>query len=337
MPTTVAQRHPVLVALLALVGLTACAEPPNEVATSAGALRSSDGTIADVVSADDNYSILLAAVEYAGLTGALADPDAQLTVLAPTNAAFEATLSELGLEAADLLTEENKDLLTSILLYHVVPTVAPRDAVLSLSGGSVDTLQGDAVDIEAVFGRFIRLNGSVFVIDADNFGSNGVVHGINRVLLPPSIFSTPVSILDKLTEQSRYSTLVAALEFTGLDAALDNPEAELTLLAPDNRAFERTLRSLGLEAADLLTEENKELTSTILLYHVISGEVRSDAVRAAVGSSVPTLQGESVDIGRRWVLLTLNRNAFVTRVDIDADNGVIHGISRVLLPPSLGL
>ncbi|MDD9945729.1 MAG: fasciclin domain-containing protein, partial [Myxococcales bacterium] len=71
------------------------------------------------------------------------------------------------------------------------------------------------------------------------------------------------------------------------------------MLAPDNRAFERTLAGRGLTAADLLSEGNRDLTPEILLYHVIDGELRSGDVRGAAGSAVETLQGEAVDVGVR--------------------------------------
>jgi len=301
-------------------------------------LSSGDGTLAEVLSGDDDFSTLIAAVEFAGLTAALADPEAELTVLAPTNRAFERTLSSLGLTAADLLTEENKGLLTDILLYHVVPGVAPSSVVRTLDGAEVVSLQGDEIDINVIWGRLIQLNGTTYVSDADNYASNGVAHVITSVLLPPSIFGSDGTLMDRLSRDSRYSTLVAALEFTGLDAALDDPDAALTLLAPDNRAFDRSLRDLGLSVAELLTEENKGLLTSILLYHVLDGELRASDVRAAVGGSVPTLQGESIDIGLRFGrFLIINDSAYVTRTDVDATNGVTHQLTRVLLPPSLGL
>jgi uncharacterized surface protein with fasciclin (FAS1) repeats len=277
-------------------------------------------------------------VEFAGLTDALIDPEAELTVLAPDNRAFERTLADLGLTAGELLTEDNRDLVTQILLYHVIDGAAPSSAVRRLAGSSVPTLQGDEIDVDLFFGFFIQLNEDVFVTDPDNFASNGVVHGINRVLLPPSLFAEEETLYDRLEADPDFSTLVAALQFAGLDGVLDDPEVNLTLLAPNNRAFERTLAELGLTAGELLTEDNRDLVTQILLYHVIDGAVDSAAVRAADDSDVPTLQGESISIDvifRRFILI--NDDTFVRRTDVEADNGVAHDISRVLLPPSAGL
>lgn len=125
---------PLTLCSLLLLTASACSEPDG-VAVREASLSSGDGTLAEIVAADGDFSTLLAAVELAGLTGALSDSEAQLTLLAPSNRAFERTLSELGLQAADLLTEDNRDLLTEILLYHVVPGVAPSSTVRTLGGG----------------------------------------------------------------------------------------------------------------------------------------------------------------------------------------------------------
>jgi uncharacterized surface protein with fasciclin (FAS1) repeats len=317
---------------------SACASEGPTVAADIQALRSEEGSVVDIVAADPNYSTLVAAVQAAGLVEALADTEAEYTVFAPTNAAFELALEQLGISAEELLAEDKREVLTSILLYHVAEGAAQRADVLGLDGGSVTSLQGDDIDINIVGRRYVQLNGDGYVTDADNVAGNGVVHGVNRVLLPPSAFGSKASLLAKLEQNADYSTLVAALKFAALDAALSAPKADLTVLAPTNRAFERALSALGLTAEQLLSEENKDLVKQILLYHVIKGEVRSSAVRDADGTSVPTLQGESVavDVGS-WGVIRLNESAYVRRTNIDTTNGVIHSISGVLLPPSVKL
>lgn len=323
---------------LTLMGLGCADSGSDDFDERESALRSSKGSVVEVLAADPSYSTLVAAVKFADLAGALSDPSTKFTVFAPTNAAFELALRELGLTAEQLLSEPNRELVTDILLYHVASGEAPRSAVLGLDGASVETLQGDDVDINIVGRRRIQLNGDGYVIDADNFGSNGVVHGVNRVLLPPSKFGSNNSLFSRLERAAAFSTLVAAVKFAGLEGALSDPKAHLTLLAPDNRAFERTLASLGLKASDLLTEKNKALLTEILLYHVVEGEARASDVRAANGKTIPTLQGEGVKV-RAWPFgfIELNERTYVTRPDIDAANGVMHVISGVLLPPSAGL
>ena len=331
--------HPTLLAGLACLTFVAagCAEDGSPVESSSSALRSSDGTLLDVIESDPQYSTLVAALEFAELDGAVADPNADLTLFAPSNAAFDAALRALGLTAAELLTEANKQLVTDILLYHVLAGAAPSRDARALDGGAVTTLQGDDIAVNVVLGWFIQLNADGFVVDADSFAENGVVHGVSRVLLPPSIFGDGASIMAQLEKRPELSTLVAAIEFAGLQEALSARDAGLTLLAPDNRAFDRLLSRLGLSPSELLTAANKDLVTQILLYHVIEGEARSGDVRALNGSSVPTLQGESISVRALLFFLRLNGSAYVTRADLDASNGVIHVIDNVLLPPSLGL
>ena len=324
----------------ALLWSAACAtdDRPLQVEGQRSALRSSSGTVVDVLAADPNYSTLVAAVKAAGLVDALADAEAQYTVFAPNNAAFERALSELGLSAEELLGEGKREVLTSILLYHVTQGAADSSAALGLDGGSLTSLQGDDIDINVVWRRYIQLNGDGYVIDPDNQGSNGVVHGVSRVLLPPSLFQSKASLLAKPAQREEYSTLVAAVKFAGLESALSDSKAELTLLAPTNRAFERALAQLGLTAEQLLSDGKQDLVKQILLYHVISGEVRAGAVRAAAGGDVPTLEGESVHVSvSPFGVIELNDGVYVRRTDIDTTNGVIHSLSGVLLPPSVEL
>jgi uncharacterized surface protein with fasciclin (FAS1) repeats len=148
-----------------------------------------DPTIADIVvelaSADPaEFSILLAAVQAAdpAVLAALSDSEQELTVFAPTDAAFAAALEALGLTAEELLASPD---LTNILLYHVAPGVflaadvvaaAPIDALPTL-------LDGSTLSVEVVDGAVV-INGSSTVVQADVVASNGVIHVIDTVLLP---------------------------------------------------------------------------------------------------------------------------------------------------------
>lgn len=150
--------------------------------------------------------------------------------------------------------------------------------------------------------------------------------------------SSSGSVVDVVASDPNYSTLVAAVKAAGLVDALADGEAKYTVFAPTNAAFERALSKLGLSAEQLLSDANKELVKQILLYHVIKGEVRASAVRAAAGSEVPTLEGESIRVSvSPFGVIQLNDGVYVRRTDIDTTNGVIHSLSGVLLPPSAKL
>lgn len=138
-------------------------------------------SLVDVLVADGRFGTLLAAVEAAGLSETL-DTGGPFTVFAPSDGAFAAALEALGLTAEELLADT--ETLTTILTYHVIDgEVSAEDAV---AAGSATTLQGEDITIEqgAVS---ILLNGSVNVTRTDIAASNGVVHIINEVLLPPSV------------------------------------------------------------------------------------------------------------------------------------------------------
>ncbi len=180
------------VASLALVGCSSgssdTAESPTAAATSAAPMESpteavespvADETIVGVAAGNPDFSTLVAAVEAAGLAETLSGPG-PYTVFAPTNAAFEALPA--GLVDA-LLLPENKEVLTQILTYHVV-----EGEVMSadVQPGEVPTVEGEDLTIT------VKPNGTVRVNDAkvtavDIEGSNGVIHVINKVLVPPNV------------------------------------------------------------------------------------------------------------------------------------------------------
>ena len=169
-------------AFLLTVGFTAAAAPPP----STGSLPSVDPsqggrTIPVVAKEAGSFDTLLAAAEAAGLVDALSDKDAELTVFAPTDNAFK-KLPDGTVE--DLLKPENKDKLAAILKYHVVKGKVMASDVVGLDGEEVETLGGKKFMVNVVDGK-VRLNGKVKVTKTDIEASNGVIHVINQVLMPP--------------------------------------------------------------------------------------------------------------------------------------------------------
>lgn len=147
---------------------------------------SAEETILEIAASNDNFSILAQAVTFADLDEAL-DGRRQLTVFAPTNEAFVQLLDELGLTAEELFVEENKELVTNILLYHVAP--GKRQAKAVVSSERINTLLGKFSNIKKENGNVLignEENGFATIIDTNIFASNGVVHVIDGVLLPPS-------------------------------------------------------------------------------------------------------------------------------------------------------
>jgi len=174
-----------LAALGALV-LGACGDdddPPASTGTTMAA--PSDGEAGDIVAVATeagDFSVLLAAATSAGLVDEL-QGDGPLTVFAPTDDAFAAALEELGLTQEELLADTEN--LRSILLYHVVDGAVPASDVVELDGEEVETLNGATVTV-GVMGSDVTLNDTVNVVATDVEASNGVIHVIDGVLLPPS-------------------------------------------------------------------------------------------------------------------------------------------------------
>lgn len=143
---------------------------------AACAPMASEPDVVDILASNDQFSTLVAAVTAADLAETLKG-DGPFTIFAPTNAAFAALPAGT---VENLLLPENKDTLVSILTYHVVPGAVTSD---QLAGQRLDvaTVQGQTVHINATDG--VKVN-NANVTQADITGSNGVIHRIDRVLLP---------------------------------------------------------------------------------------------------------------------------------------------------------
>ncbi len=137
------------------------------------------------------------------------------------------------------------------------------------------------------------------------------------------------SIVDVAVADGNFTTLVTALQATGLDATLADLDGTFTVFAPTDDAF----AALGQDTIDALLADTDTL-SDILLYHVIAGtEIDSAAAIASAGTTVEMANSDRIGISQSGDNLLVNLST-VTAVDVEADNGVIHVIDRVLIPPA---
>ncbi|MEZ5965455.1 MAG: fasciclin domain-containing protein [Planctomycetota bacterium] len=271
--------------------------------------------VVDLAASNKDFSTLLAAVRAAGLLDALKG-DGPFTVFAPSNRAF-AKLPDGTVES--LLEKENRDRLVEILKLHVVAGRLDSHDVARTK--TLKTLGGVEIPV-ARDGHGLTVGG-VRVTTADNKASNGIVHVVDAVILPTKPDNSVVAVAVKA---GKFDTLVAAVKAAGLADALmgDGP---FTVLAPTDEAFAK----LGeRKIAALLEPANRELLASILKYHVIPGKVT--AVNALQAGSAKTLQGMPVEIALAGGRLQIN-GVDVVGTDIEADNGIIHVIDSVLLPP----
>lgn len=274
-------------------------------------------TIVDIAVADGRFTTLVAALQAAGLDKTLAGAG-PFTVFAPTDDAF-AKLPKGTVE--DLLKPENKEKLVQILTYHVVSGAVMAKDVSMLK--SADTLAKLPVTVNAKDGK-VMIN-EANVILADIVASNGVIHVIDAVLLPPEETSGK-DIVDTAVADGRFKTLAAALQAGGLVETLKG-KGPFTVFAPTDDAFAK-LPKETLEA--LLKPENKEQLVGILTYHVVPGTLMAaDVVKETLLNSVNGAPVQvKVDMDKVYV-----NDAQIILTDIKASNGVIHVIDTVLLPP----
>jgi transforming growth factor-beta-induced protein len=285
---------------------------------------SAEMSVYDIACATEGYESLCAAVDKAGLDGVLDDPEATFTVFAPNNDAFAALLGAVGASSLDDVSVAQ---LTPILLYHVmgqeVDSVAASEA--AAAGAKIDAIGGGiqlSTDGSAIF-----LDGVAAVDVPDVFASNGVVHGIDAVILP--------SITDIVVTNDDFSSLEAALGLADSDSSdpmlvgtLDDNDGVFTVFAPTDDAFAGLMGALPAEAGiSALADLSSAQVLPILKYHVLAG--------AAVGSAdvstgpVSTLGG-TVQADTNSGVMVDGSNVVVA--DIIAANGIIHVVDGVLVP-----
>ena len=282
-----------------------------------GALLQAQTTVVDVVVNSDDHTLLEAAVIEADLAGALSG-DGPFTVFAPTDDAITALVAELGITAEDLLALEG---LGDILLYHVVNATAMST---DLSDGQmITTMLGEDVTISIMDGTVMVNDATVTV--ADIAADNGVVHVIDAVLLPPPAETT--TVVDVIVNSEDHTLLEAAVGAAGLVEALSG-EGPFTVFAPTDDAVTALVTALEITAEDLLALEG---LGDILLYHVVNATAMSTDL--SDGQMITTMLGEDVTISIMDGTVMVN-DATVTVADIAADNGVVHVIDAVLLPPT---
>ena len=281
-------------------------------------------TVVDIAASDSAFTSLVAALtrEDVGfdfiktLTG-----NGPFTVFAPTNDAFASLLDELGLDSLDDIPA---DILEEVLKTHIVAgeikAVNVTDYLSARTIGTYElsfSTEGGAKVIDPT-GRMSNIT----IVDL--FAKNGIVHAIDKVLLPVELPPAPKSIVDIVVESEDHNTLEAAVVAAGLVETLSG-EGPFTLFAPTDAAFaalpEGTLDTLLADPSGQLTD--------ILLYHVVAGKAMSSDL--SDGQMIETVLGQDITVTITSEGVYIN-DAMVTVADIEATNGVVHVIDAVLLP-----
>lgn len=279
------------------------------------------GGSTDIVSAalaDGRFGTLAKALTEAKLVETL-QGKGPFTVFAPTDEAF-AKLPKGTVES--LLKAENREQLQAVLTCHVIS--GSVDLAGALAAKQAATVQGAEVQFTFSDGK-VRVNEAA-ILDADIQCSNGIIHVIDSVILPPKSSNDIVSVAKAA---GGFNTLLTAVEAAGLTDALTGDQP-VTVFAPTDKAFAALPKSTW-EA--LLKPENRDQLIAILSLHAVPGKISAgDALNAGKAKS---LGGEALEFGIVDGLFKVN-GVTIVKTDIVCDNGVIHVIDAVLLPNGKG-
>lgn len=296
--------------------------------TLAGCGGDSDGTPATLAVAAQSQGLtdLGAAAAKAGLSSTLSDPTAQLTVFGPTNAAFDTLATQLGYADGPALVDAlPASALASIITYHVLPS---RKSSTDLSAGGTQptdyVFEGAAATLAVDASSGVALTDAdlttAHVATADVGAANGVLHVVDKVLVPPGV----LNVVQMAQANPDFTSLVGALVSVGLQDTLSG-SGPFTVFAPTNEAFAAIADTVATLTPDQLTQ--------VLEYHVVAGQVL--AADIPFGTPIATLDGQTFTIESGTpptIVDTTDTPADIVATDVRASNGVIHVIDKVLLP-----
>lgn len=312
------------------LGFTSCND--DDVVTPVIPPTVVDNTIAAKAIATPSLSILVAALQKTNLVATL-QGNGPFTVFAPTDAAFGALSTPITVASINASTPAQVAALKEILLNHVV---AGSNSAAQLSNNQYLTTSGKGLasatnNLRMLVNKTtvgavttVKLNNNATVSTADINASNGVIHIVDKVITAPTI-------VDLVATNTNFSTLVGSLT-TPLVTTLSGP-GPLTVFAPNNAAFTAVLAELAP------TVPNTTQLTNVITYHVVSGNFLASNLPAVVAAGpTATVNGQSFTIGLTPVPQITGTYAparsasKIIATDIQANNGVIHVLDKVLLP-----
>jgi transforming growth factor-beta-induced protein len=316
------RRATYLFAVMATAFLTACGGGDDD---ELPATTTAAATTIDKVAQDRGFTALLAAAAKAELGSTLSDTNAQLTVLAPTDAAFNNLATTLGFaNASAMVSALPAAALKNILTYHVLPGNKPASQLTAAAQSSQPTLytfEGQPAPVTVSTAGGVKVGDAVLtnanVVATDVAASNGVIHAIDKVLVPPGV----LNIVQMAQLNPELSSLVSAVTRANLQGTLTGA-GPFTVFAPTNAAF--AAAPSGLSTQQL---------STVLTYHVLGSQVLASQI--PFNTPVATVAGQAITFNAGTpptITDTTSTPARITATNVRASNGVIHLVDKVLIP-----
>ncbi|GHB40200.1 hypothetical protein GCM10008106_21750 [Mongoliitalea lutea] len=275
---------------------------------------SQEGSLWEIIEVDPEFSLLRTAVIRAGLDSALRAVG-PITLFAPDNAAMQQTLQELGVPSINMVPV---DFLQAVLLYHLIPG---RNLRAQLNTGSRETLlPGFTLNIR-VEGSAVILNGEYQVTSTNIDARNGVMHVIDRMMIPPTN-----TLLD-VAQDNGYTAFIAAVVAAGLEDQLVQG-GPFTVMVPTNTAINAYLAANNITIEEFLSSPQLQ---SIIGYHVIPGLLQSSAFQRGQRNTLTDtpLYFSQAPNGNFF----LNGTSRIVRTNLTADNGIIHEIDQVITRP----
>ena len=291
-----------------------CTVHPDMIATFALTAPTALQDIPTVAANTGIHDSLVSALTKADLVTNL-QSEGPFTVFAPTDQAF----ADAGIDLDAYTTADEIGVLTDILLYHVYAGAV--NAADVTDGLTVTMLNQDDVTFSVNEGT-VKV-GDATVTTADVQATNGVIHVVDKVLIPPTDL---VDIAAVATSTGAHDSLVAALVKADLVTTVQG-EGPFTVFAPTDQAF----TDAGIDLDTFTTDEQIATLRDILLYHVYSGTVY--AADVTDGLSVTMANGDDASFTVNDGIVKVG-DATVTAADVAASNGVIHVVDKVLMPPA---
>jgi transforming growth factor-beta-induced protein len=287
------------------------------------------GNLAQVAT-DQGFNDLVAAATKADLVSTLTDPAVSLTVFAPTDAAFDSLAGSLGFaDGPALVAALDGPTLAKILTYHILGS--KKTAADLSAGGPTEATLYDFPDTTPAaltldFTAGVKITDAALtqatVVTADVPASNGVIHAVDKVLVPPGV----LNVVQMAQVNPIFSSLVGALVSANLTSTLSGA-GPFTVFAPTNDAF--------TAASAIVASLDTASLTTVLTYHVLPEQVL--AADIPFGTPVGTVAGSdktiTINAGTPPTITdSTDTPADIVATDVRASNGVIHVIDKVLIP-----